>query len=108
MAMRTGASDVSSRGFRGQIRPDARLKKNRKSRLRRSALESLEARTLLAVLPPAQYASGLITIPGGGGNDSTSTVAIDRYKPLHLASAGFELTDFGTRQSDARRGRLFE
>ena len=101
-----GASDVSYRGFRGQVRPDARLKKNRKSRLRRSALESLEARTLLAVLPPAQYASGPITIPGGGGNDSSSTVAIDRYNPQHLASVWVRTDPSWPRQYDARRGCL--
>ena len=61
--------------------------RDRKSRLVAAPLESLEARTLLAVLPPAQYASGPISIPGGGGNDSTSTVAIDRYNPQHLAAA---------------------
>ncbi len=53
--MRTGASDISSRGFRGQGRQGARLKFTRKTRLRRAFLESenLESRTLLATIPAA-------------------------------------------------------
>ncbi|MEO6811427.1 MAG: Ig-like domain-containing protein [Isosphaeraceae bacterium] len=58
----------------------------RRSRLRRIALEPLESRTLLAVLP-APLVSGQATISGPGGNgsrgdESNPSIAIDRYNPL--------------------------
>ncbi|QEH39304.1 Proprotein convertase P-domain protein (plasmid) [Aquisphaera giovannonii] len=85
--MRTGASGVFSEEIRDQARPDVRLRKTRKSRLRRNALEYLESRTLLATIPAAQYAANAaVSLPGGGGNDSASQVAVDRYNPQHLVS----------------------
>jgi len=42
---------------------------------------------LAAVLPAAQYATTApVSLPGGGGNDSSSQVAIDRYNPQHMPS----------------------
>ena len=84
--MRTGASDVPSRGLRGRIRSDARLKKSRKAHLRQSVLEWLEPRTLLAVLPAAQVAGALQDLSTSGGSMSSPQVVVDRYNPLHLAS----------------------
>ena len=89
--MRTGASDVSSRGFRGQIRPDVRLKRSRKTRLHRAFLDTefLESRTLLAVIPAA-IASGPIDTVGIGtsnvANTSSPVVAIDPLDPSKLAA----------------------
>ena len=80
--MRTGASDVSSRRFRGQVRPDARLRNTRKTRLHRAFLDTefLEPRTLLAVIPVAT-ANGPIDAIGIGtsnvANTSSPVVAID-------------------------------
>jgi len=89
--MRTGASDVSSRGFRGQVRPDARLKNTRKTRLHRAFLDTefLEPRTLLAVIPAATP-SGTIAAIGIGtsnvANTSSPVVAIDPLDPSKLAA----------------------
>jgi hypothetical protein len=91
MVMRTGTSDVSSRGLRGQVRSDARLKKTRKTRLRRAFLESefLEPRTLLAVIPAAQ-ATGVIQPIGIGTSDVANTsspfVVIDPLDPQKLVA----------------------
>src|SRR6516165_10214544 len=86
MVMRTGSSDVPSRGLRGQVRPDARLKKTRKTRLRRAFLESepLESRTLLATIPAAtatgapQSLTSLFDVTTGGDTNNP-TVVINPY-----------------------------
>src|SRR4051794_21073317 len=49
--MRTAAFEFGSRESRGQVRMGSRSTALRKARLRALALESLEARTLLATLP---------------------------------------------------------
>ena len=84
--MRTGASDVSSRGFRGQIRPDSRLKQTRKMRLRRAFLETefLEPRTLLATIPAATATAAPVNLSGlgtvtGNGNANSPLVVVDPY-----------------------------
>ena len=84
--MRTGASDVPFRGFRGQIRPDARLKKTRKTRLRRAFFESdfLEPRTLLATIPAALATAPPMALTNlqtttNDGNTNSPTVVIDPY-----------------------------
>ena len=84
--MRTGASDVPSRGLRGQVRPDARLKKTRKTRLRRAILESefLEPRTLLATIPAAVATAPPIALTNfqtttDNGNANSPTVVVDPY-----------------------------
>ena len=89
--MRTGASDVPSRGLRGQVRPDARLKKTRKTRLRRAILESdfLEPRTLLATIPAAVATAPPIALTGfqtttDNGNANSPTVVIDPYDSQKL------------------------
>lgn len=85
--MSTGASDVPSRGLRKGLRPDARLKKVRRESLRRSALEWLEPRTLMAVLPaPQATVFDENAINRSGGNVSSPTVVVDRYNPYHLFS----------------------
>ena len=84
--MRTGASDVSSRGFRGQVRQGARLKKTRNARLRRAMMESefLEPRTLLATIPAAAATGQPIESYGlssvtTGGNANSPAVVVDPY-----------------------------
>ena len=93
--MRTGASDVPSRGHRGRIRPDARLNKTRKTRLRRAFLEneSLEARTLLATIPtPAVISRVDVSNPSGitddHSNESTPSIAVD---PMDSQPSGVRL-----------------
>jgi len=83
--MRTGASDVPSRGLRG-LRLDARLKKARQAHLRQSALEFLEPRTLMAVLPAPQLTGSFAGLSTSGGNVSSPQVVVDRYNPFHLVS----------------------
>ncbi|MGC8642896.1 MAG: proprotein convertase P-domain-containing protein, partial [Isosphaeraceae bacterium] len=93
--MRTGASDFSSRRFRGQVRPDARLKRNRQARLRRAVMDSefLEPRTLLATIPAAtavggpQNISSLFNNAGGlTANQSSVQVAIDPNNPQKMVA----------------------
>src|SRR5262245_31421223 len=89
--MRTGASDIPGRGHRGRIRPDARLKRARKSRIRRIDLEGLEARTLLATIPAAQATGAPIALTGltdvtTQGNADSPTVAIDPTNPNKLVA----------------------
>jgi large repetitive protein len=86
MDMRTGASDVSARGLRGQLRSKGRIEKARKARLRQSVLEWLEARTLLAVLPAVQVGGAIQNLSNDGGNMSSPQVVVDRYNPYHLVS----------------------
>ncbi len=89
--MRTGASDVSTRGLRGQLRSNGRLEKARKARLRRSVLEFLEERTLLAVLPPVQVGGAIQNLSNdNNGAMSSPQVVVDRYNPNHLVSAWVE------------------
>ena len=84
--MRAGAPHVSSHEHLGRIRPDARLRRSRRARSRRNALEWLESRTLLAVLPAAQVAGDLLDISPSAGSMSSPLVVVDRHNPLHLAS----------------------
>ncbi len=56
--MRTGTSDILSRGHSSRLRLDARLKRARKSRSYRIDLEGLESRTLLATIPAASVVAG--------------------------------------------------
>ncbi|MGA2704845.1 MAG: VCBS repeat-containing protein, partial [Isosphaeraceae bacterium] len=89
--MRTGASDVSSRGFRGQVRQGARLKRTRKTRLRRAFLETefLEPRTLLATIPAATATGAPMNLSGlssvtSNGNANSPAVVIDPYDSQKL------------------------
>src|SRR3954454_1221566 len=91
MVMRTGSSDVPSRGHRGWIRPDARLSKTRKARLRRVFMEAefLEPRTLLATIPAATAVGALQTIGVGTSdvaNVSSPVISIDPVNPLKMAA----------------------
>jgi hypothetical protein len=89
--MRTGASEILSRGRRGRIRPEARRKATRKSRLRRIDLEGLEARTLLATIPAASATGAAVDLTGFGdvtkqGNANSPTVAVDPYDSRKLVA----------------------
>ena len=97
--MRRVASEVESRESRGLVRMGTRLVASRKARLRALALESLEARTLLAVLPPivhdpnaplpidlAKTASGLPGDNSTTSNESAPTIAIDPVNPQKLVA----------------------
>ena len=84
--MRTGASDVPSRGFRGPRCPVAHLKQTRKTRLRRAFLESdfLEPRTLLATIPAATATGAPVNLSGlssvtTNGNANSPAVVVDPY-----------------------------
>ena len=91
--MRTGASDVPSRGHRGRIRPDARLNKTRKSQLRRVLLESefLEPRTLMATIPAASPTGSPIFLTGFSdvtlsGQTNNPTVVINPYNSQQVVA----------------------
>src|SRR5438874_2044300 len=94
MVMRTGASDSQGRGQRGRIRPDARPKKARQTRHRRTELEGLESRTLLATIPAATATGGPQNISSLFGNagglttsESSVQVAVDPHNPQKLVAA---------------------
>jgi hypothetical protein len=55
------------------------------SQIRRLTLESLELRTLMAVLPPVSV-TGQVAVSKDGGNDSTPSVAVDPANPQKLVS----------------------
>src|SRR5436305_1927059 len=87
--MRTGASDSQARGHRGRMHPETRLKRVRKTRLRRIELEGLESRTLLATIPGATATGGLVPLTNlstvtDNGNTNNPTVAIDPYDSQKL------------------------
>ena len=91
--MRTGASDVPSRGLRGQVRLDARLKKTRKTRLRRVFLESefLEPRTLMATIPAATATGSPVNLTSlsdvtTGGNTNNPMVVINPYNSQQVVA----------------------
>src|SRR4051812_40339459 len=93
--MRTAESEFGSRESRNEVRGGSRSAALRKARLRALALEALEARTLLAVLPPIvrdpSAASPIDLANSVGGNSQTSnesapTIAIDPVNPQHLVS----------------------
>jgi len=92
--MRTGSSDILSRGHRGWNRLDARLTNGRKSRYRWIDLEGLESRTLLATIPAAtptaapQNISSLFGNIGGlTTSENSSVVAVDPLNPQKMVSA---------------------
>jgi len=70
---------------RPAARPRIRRSADTNSRLRTLALEPLEARTLMAVLPPVTV-NGQVDISGGTGNDNTPTVTIDPNDPQKLVA----------------------
>lgn len=94
--MRRAATEHETFEVGGQSSRRTRSRLVRKERLRRLALDTLEPRTLLAVLPPVTYASGNaqktplppITLVSAGPNDNNSApqVAIDRYDPRKLVA----------------------
>ena len=76
--MRTVASEVENAEVDGAVRSRSRSVAARKSRLRRVALEGLEARTLLSVLPAATPGTP-INISNAAGQPEQSA---DRDRPL--------------------------
>src|SRR4051794_33205106 len=93
--MRTVASEVGSRESRVQVRVGSRVAALRKARLRALTLESLEPRTLLAVLPAIVRDPGAanpidLSITAGGStvnsNESAPTIAIDPADPTKLVA----------------------
>src|SRR4051812_42870895 len=84
--MRTVASEVEFPEVDGPARSRARVVAARKSRLRRMALEGLEARELLAVLPAAVPGTPINASGNPGGNLSSPQIAIDRYDPTKLVA----------------------
>ena len=94
LVMRTGSSDILSRGHRGRNRLDARLKKGRKSRFCWFDLEGLESRTLLATTyrprrPPVRAIDlsgnlSSISASTNDGNANSPAVAIDPYDSQKL------------------------
>ena len=94
MIMVMGVSDSLPRGNRGRLRPDARRRKVRRSRLARIGLEGLEPRTLLATIPaaaataPPQNLSNLTPTLGGlVREENSTTVEIDPVNPSKMVSA---------------------
>src|SRR4051794_30211534 len=87
--MRTVASEVESRGVRGQAGSGSRSATTRKVRLRRLALEGLEARTLLATIPAATVSAqvDVSNNPGGTGAQETSpSIAYDPNSPQDMVA----------------------
>ena len=101
--MRTGSSDMLSRGLRGRNRLDARLKKARKSWYYRIDLEGLESRTLLATIPavapgtaPLRNLTNLQDVTTGG-NANSPAVAVDPYDSQKLVAVwGVDLSTLTT------------
>jgi subtilisin-like proprotein convertase family protein len=93
--MRPPISPVLTKSQETRFQARSRLSSasTRKSQLRRIALENLEPRTLLSVLPPATHdpvAPNPVVITATGSNisnQSTPTVAVDPTNPNHLAAA---------------------
>src|SRR5262249_16290351 len=94
--MRMVASEIGSRESRGQVRTGSRTAALRKARLRALALESLESRMLLAVLPPAardlnapapiDVSSFVTGATATTSSESSPTIAIDPALPQKLVS----------------------
>lgn len=77
-----GTNRIHGRTLRGPRRELAR-----KSMLKRIALEALEPRTLMAVLPaPTVLPNGLVNISGSRGNESTPSISISKNNPQKMAA----------------------
>jgi subtilisin-like proprotein convertase family protein len=90
--MRSVSSGSGSSKDRDGSRSGARSGRPRKVRPRTTALEGLEARLLLSVLPPTSVsnANQVVISPGFIGdtqNDSTPSIAIDPNNPQYMAAA---------------------
>jgi subtilisin-like proprotein convertase family protein len=91
--MGMGVSDSLPRGNRGRVRPDARSRNVRRSRLRRMGLEGLETRTLLATIPaaaatglPQNLSSLMPTLGGLSASQNSTTVQIDPTNPSKMVA----------------------
>jgi len=81
-------SEIDPSKARVGSRPGARSVSLRKTRLRSLALEGLEERALMAVLPPSQaLATSLVGSFGDTGNASTPSIAVDPNHPNILVAA---------------------
>jgi subtilisin-like proprotein convertase family protein len=92
--MRSETSEVGTNDPRPRTQGDSRASasavRNRKLRLRKLAIESLEERALMAVLPPVAVVGTLATIvqgsPGNNTNNSSPTIVIDPTNSQKLAA----------------------
>ncbi len=91
--MGTAASERDSRGARGQNRSGTRTAVIRRSRLRGLVVESLETRTLLAVIPQVSASAPIDISNSGGlvtnarnGNQTAPSVAIDPTNPQDMVA----------------------
>jgi hypothetical protein len=82
--MRRQSTEQRSQGTRLRTRDETRGSSVKRSRLRRLALEGLEARTLLATTPIPVVSTQVAASAGIGGNtinDSNPSIAVDPLDP---------------------------
>jgi subtilisin-like proprotein convertase family protein len=87
--MRRQSTEQRSQGTRIRSRDEARGALSKRSRLRRLALEPLEARTLLATTPipvVTNQVTASSTVAGNAINDSSPSIAVDPTDPSKLAA----------------------
>src|SRR5260370_664545 len=80
VTMRAVETAVELPKARKRSRHQARSTPLHRSRLRSLALEPLEARTLMATLPPA-VVTRTLDVSNSGGNQSSPSIAIDPVNP---------------------------
>lgn len=91
--MRPVTSEIDARETRGRVRSSARAQQARKSHLRKLALEGLETRELLAVVPPLTVQGQALIADGGFNNtdsqvnESSPVVAVNPNNPNQVVSA---------------------
>ena len=84
----TSPTDSNARGASKSVRIAGRSASGagtRKARLRRAVLESLEDRTLLALLPPPSV-TGRVDVSNSNGNESAPSIAVDPTNAQHVVS----------------------
>src|SRR3954451_6308757 len=85
--MRSEPAKVGTKGTRGRTLRGSRRELARNSMLRRIALEALEPRTLMAVLPtPTVLPNSQVDVSTSRGNESSPAIAIDQLNPNKLAA----------------------
>src|SRR3954451_2174658 len=85
--MRSEPAKMGTKGTRGRTLRGPRRGLARNSMLRRIALEALEPRTLMAVLPtPTVLPNSQVDISNSRGDESSPTIAIDQLNPNKLAA----------------------
>ena len=83
--MSSEPTKVKTRGSRTRTQGGARRLSARGETLRRLAMESLEARALMAVLPAPTF-TGPVDVSNSRGNESTPSIAVDPTNPQKLAA----------------------